>query len=140
MNSNKNQTITVQTSINSDIDTVWESWTNPDHITKWNFASDDWRCPSAINNLQPGKAFNWRMESKDGKIGFDFMGTYQKIVEKKLISYKMADGRNVTIQFLENEDHVILTETFDTEGTNSDEQQRAGWQAILENFKVYTES
>ena len=86
MNSNKEK-ITVQTTVKADINKVWEFWTNPKHIVKWNFASDDWCCPSAINNLIPSEEFNWRMESKDGKIGFDFTGVYDEIIDQKSISY-----------------------------------------------------
>ena len=132
--------ITVQTSVNAELDKVWDYWTKPEHITNWNFATEEWCCPSATNILEAGGEFNWRMESKDGKMGFDFIGTYDKVVHQKLISYKMADGRTVDIEFSKNENDVVVSETFVAEGTNADEQQRAGWQAILENFKKYVES
>lgn len=138
---NKNpETITVKTIIRADINKVWNSWTNSEHITKWNFANDEWCCPNAENDLKPNGKFSWRMEAKDGSAGFDFTGEYEKVIEKKLITYKMSDGRLVRIDFVENGDKVTLSETFDAEGTNSDEQQRAGWQAILENFKKYVEA
>ena len=92
------------------------------------------------NDLKPSGKFSWRMEAKDGSMGFDFTGDYEKIIEKQLITYKMSDGRLVRIDFSENGNKVIVSETFDAEGTNSDEQQRAGWQAILGNFKNYVES
>lgn len=139
MESNK-ATITVKTSVNADINKVWDYWTKPEHIMNWNFASDEWCCPKAENNLKPNGKFSWRMEAKDGSMGFDFEGTYDKIIDKELISYKMGDGRNVEIEFAQSGDNVLVTETFDAEGTNADEQQRAGWQAILENFKKYVES
>lgn len=131
--------ITVETTVQADLDKVWEVWTKPEHITNWNFASTDWSCPSATNNLQPGGEFNWRMESRDGKYGFDFTGTYDRIVDRELISYKMTDGRAVDIHFSQDGNEVTVSETFEAEGTHSDEQQRAGWQAILENFKKYVE-
>ncbi len=138
---NKNsETITVKTTIKADIHKVWNSWTKPEHIIKWNFANDEWCCPKAENDLKPDGTFSWRMEAKDGSTGFDFTGEYEKVIEKKLITYKMSDGRLVKIDFVENGDEVTISETFDAEGTNSDEQQRAGWQAILENFKKYVES
>ena len=132
--------IKVSTSLKASLHTVWEYWTNPIHITNWNFANDDWCCPVAENNLEPNGTFSWRMEAKDGSVGFDFRGIYDQIVEHKLISYKMEDGRNVDIEFIQKENEVVVTETFDAEGTHSDEQQRAGWQAILENFKKYVEA
>ena len=132
--------ITVKTSVKSEIDKVWNSWTKPEHITNWNFATAEWSCPNAVNDLKPNGKFSWRMEAKDGSMGFDFDGTYEKIVDKKLISYRMSDGRKVDIEFAQNGNEVIVSETFDAEGTNSDEMQRSGWQAILGNFKKYVES
>ena len=132
--------ITVQTTVQADLRKVWEFWTRPEHIVNWNFASDDWCCPSATNDLRPNGAFNWRMESKDGKMGFDFTGTYDKISDGKLISYTMSDGRTVHIRFEPKGDGVDLSETFEAEETNSLELQRTGWQAILGNFKRYVEA
>src|SRR5690606_37296105 len=111
MNSNKER-ITVQTTVQSDLKKVWEYWTKPEHIVNWNFASDDWCCPSAINNLHPSEEFNWRMESKDGKIGIDFTGIYDEIIDQELISYKMSDGRAVNIEFIQSGNNVIIRETF----------------------------
>ena len=133
-------TIPVKISVKAGLNKVWEFWTNPEHIKNWNFATDEWCCPSAENDLKPNGKFSWRMEAKDGSMGFDFTGDYEKIVEKELITYKMSDGRLVKIDFSEKENEVTINETFDAEGTNSDEQQRAGWQAILVNFKKYVES
>ncbi len=140
MESKNKNTISVQTSINADLEKVWNYYTKPEHIIKWNFATDEWCCPKAENDLKPNGKFSWRMEAKDGSVGFDFTGDYKKVIEKELITYKMSDGRLVKIDFLKNENEVIISETFDAEGTNSDEQQRAGWQAILGNFKKYVES
>ncbi len=132
--------ITVETSIKAPIEKVWEFWTNPQHITNWNFATDEWCCPSAINDLRPNGEFNWRMEAKDGSMGFDFTGKYDEVKLNELITYKMTDGRTVAINFLEFNNEVKLTEAFEAEGIHSGEQQRAGWQAILENFKKYVET
>ncbi len=132
--------ITVKVSVKADIDKVWNCWTDPEHITNWNFATEEWCCPKAENNLRPNEKFSWRMEAKDGSMGFDFEGTYNKIAEKEWISYKMSDGRKVDIEFTQNGNEIQVSETFDAEGTNSDELQRAGWQAILGNFKKYVES
>jgi len=132
--------ITVETTIHAPIAKVWEHWTKPEHIVNWNFASDDWHCPKADNDIKPGGSFNWRMEAKDGSMGFDFTGVYDRVLEHNLISYKLGDGRKVEIRFDEINDEVKLTESFEAEGTNSDEMQRAGWQSILGNFKKYVES
>lgn len=132
--------ITVSTTINAPIEKVWACWTKPEHIVNWNFASDEWCCPRATNDLEPGKSFVWRMEAKDESFGFDFTGTYSEIIENHSIAYTMTDGRTVSIEFTPLENGVVLSETtFDAEGTNSDEMQRAGWQAILNNFKTYVE-
>ncbi len=132
--------ITVKTTIKADLEKVWNYWTKPEHITNWNFATDEWCCPKAENDLKPNGKFLWRMEANDGSMGFDFTGTYDKVVYQELISYKMLDGRTVDIEFVRKGNEIEVSETFDAEGTNSDEQQRAGWQAILENFKKYVES
>jgi len=132
--------ITIDTTIHSPIEKVWECWTSPEHITNWNFASFDWCCPSAKNDLQPGGKFVYRMEAVDGSMGFDFTGTYDQIVENESISFHLEDGRKVEIRLTTQGDEVKLVESFEAEDINSGEQQRAGWQAILENFRKYTES
>ena len=133
-------TITIHTEVAAPIQSVWDAWTLPQHITQWNFASDTWHCPHATNDLQPGGAFSWRMEAKDGSMGFDFEGTYERVEPQRLITYTLGDGRLVEIHFRQEGDTVVLSESFETEGTHSDEQQRDGWQAILGNFKRYAES
>jgi uncharacterized protein YndB with AHSA1/START domain len=135
-----NNIITIETSVNAPTDLVWKLWTSPEHIVNWNFASEDWCCPRAVNNLTREGEFNWRMEAKDGSMGFDFTGTYQQIKPNELITYEMTDGRHVSIAFLSEGESVRIVESFEAEGTNSDEQQRDGWQAILNNFKGYAES
>lgn len=132
--------ITVEAAVAAPLDTTWRSWTEPEHITKWNAASDDWCSPRATNDLRVGGQFSARMEAKDGSVGFDFEGTYTLVEEGKRIEYVMADGRTVQIVFTEEGNQVRVTETFDTENENSAELQRAGWQAIMDNFKRYTES
>jgi uncharacterized protein YndB with AHSA1/START domain len=132
--------LTVTASIKSPVHKVWEFWTQPDHITKWNNASPDWHTPRAENDLRPGGKFLSRMESVDGKIGFDFTGTYLKVEEHQLISYLMDDGRKVEIKFEEIGDSTFITESFEAETQNSLELQQQGWQAILNNFKAYAQS
>lgn len=136
----KNKTITVETRIASSVNKVWELWTEPEHIKKWNNASVDWFTPSAENDLQVGGKFTYRMEARDGSFGFDFGGTYDKIEPEKQLAYTMDDGRKVTIDFQAQGEKVHITETFEPEDENPVHMQKKGWQAILDNFKKYTES
>lgn len=132
--------ISVETNIKVPVEKLWEQWTNPEDITQWNHASDDWHTPIAENHLNVGGKFLYRMEAKDGSMGFDFGGTYDKIVPNELIEYTMSDGRKVKVLFSAANDETKVIETFETENTHSVEMQRAGWQSILDNFKKYTES
>ncbi|HAW52600.1 MAG TPA: hypothetical protein DCX54_09790 [Flavobacteriales bacterium] len=131
--------ITVETTVMAELHKVWECWTVPNHIVNWNFASKDWHCPWAKNDLREGGKFSSRMESVDGKMGFDFEGIYDEVHEGRKIAYSLADGRRVEILFEKNGDSTLVTETFDPENENPLEMQRAGWQAILDHFKKYTE-
>lgn len=133
-------TITVEADIKAPVEKIWECWTNPKHITKWNFASEDWHSPSAENDLKIGGRFKSRMEAKDGSNGFDFSGVYDDIKTHKLISYSIDDGRKVNIAFIGQGDKTKVTESFEAENTFPTEMQREGWQAILNNFKKYVES
>ncbi|MFY7840424.1 MAG: SRPBCC family protein [Lacibacter sp.] len=132
--------ITVQTTVNVPIATVWESWNNPDHITQWAFASPDWHTPWAKNDLRVGGSFSSRMEAKDGSFGFEFGGVYDVVITNELITYTMGDGRKVTVQFSAEGDTTKIVESFDAESENPVEMQQMGWQAILDNFKKYTET
>ena len=131
--------ITVSTRIKAPVKKVWAYWTQPEHITKWTFASDDWHAPHAKNDVRIDGVFCTRMEAKDGSEGFDFNGVYAEDIKEEKISYSMEDGRQVTVMFSEEGDEVIVTETFESETENPLEMQQAGWQAILENFKKYVE-
>lgn len=131
--------ITVQAIINASVKKVWESWSEPKHITKWCQASEDWHAPYAENDLRPGGKFKTTMAAKDGSVRFDFEGTYSGVKPLSLIEYAIADGRKVRITFESLGDKTKVTETFEAEGDNSIEMQRGGWQAILDNFKNYTE-
>jgi uncharacterized protein YndB with AHSA1/START domain len=133
-------TVTIGTTLNAKVDKVWETWTKPEHITKWNNASDDWHTPWAKNDLRPGGKFTSRMESKDGSMGFDFGGTYDNVEKNRLISYTMGDGRKVEVKFMSNDNKTEIVETFEAESQNPVEMQRKGWQNILDNFKRYAES
>ncbi|WP_042492494.1 SRPBCC family protein [Aequorivita sublithincola] len=132
--------ITVEKTINADSKKVWDYWNQPEHITNWNFANYDWCCPKASNDLQVGGKLFTRMEATDGSFGFNFEGIYDEIVPQKKISYKITDGRNVTTTFENLGEKTKVTTVFDAENSNPIEMQRAGWQAILDNFKRYTEN
>lgn len=140
MLSNKNKPITVRTKVHADPGKVWKYWTNPEHITKWNFANDDWCCPKAENDLKVGGKYKARMEAKDGSAGFDFEATYDEVKDLQKISYTMADGRRASTEFYKLGDTTQITTTFDPETQNSAEMQQTGWQAILDNFRKYTEA
>lgn len=129
--------ITVQTTVNASIDQVWETWNDPNDITKWYTATDTWHAPVAENDLKIGGSFKYRMEAKDGSLGFDFAGTYTTIEQNQTIEYTAEDNRKVKINFETVGDQVKITESFEAETTNSFELQRGGWQAILDNFKKF---
>ncbi len=134
-----NKAITIETTIQAPISKVWEYWTKPEHITKWAFASDDWKAPSAENDIRTGGKFKTVMSAKDKSASFDFTGTYTAVKEYELIEYDMSDDRHVKVEFVEGPEGVTVTTTFDPENENSEEKQRSGWQAISDNFKKYVE-
>src|SRR3974390_2306677 len=125
--------ITVETNVAAPIEAVWQAYTTPADIKQWNAASDDWHTTAASVDLREGGAFSSRMEAKDGSMGFDFAGTYTKIVEHERIEYAFGD-RKAEIEFTPGAKGVIVRVTFDSEPTHSIEQQQSGWQAILDNF------
>jgi uncharacterized protein YndB with AHSA1/START domain len=131
--------ITIDTTIKAPVEKVWKFWSAPEHITKWNAASPDWHTPHAENDLRPGGKFSSRMEAKDGSFGFDFGGVYDEVRTNELITYTLGDGRKVRVEFTSKDGETKVTETFDAESTHSEEMQRGGWQAILDNFKIYAE-
>ncbi len=131
--------ITVETAVKAPLERVWQAWNNPDDIRRWNAASEDWHTPSSRVDLREGGKFSARMEAKDGSMGFDFEGTYTRIVPGRLIEYRIGDGRAVSIEFHEEHDRVRVRETFEAENHNPPEVQRGGWQSILDNFARYVE-
>ncbi|MCX2678699.1 SRPBCC family protein [Galbibacter sp. EGI 63066] len=131
--------ITVKNTVNTSAKKVWDLWSGPEHIVKWNTPSEDWHTPHAENDLRVGGAFLSRMEAKDGSFGFDFGGTYDEIVPHKRIAYTLGDGRKVEVDFKEQDGQTEIVSTFDAETQNPIEMQRDGWQAILDNFKKYAE-
>jgi uncharacterized protein YndB with AHSA1/START domain len=129
--------IVVETTVQAPVEKVWEYWTEPTHITKWNTASEEWHTPYAENDLKVGGKFLSRMEAKDGSFGFDFGGVYDDVRLNEVIAYSLEDGRKVTVNFIRQGDETKVIETFDAENSNPIEMQEAGWQAILDNFKKY---
>lgn len=131
--------ITVITIINAPLQKVWEYWTKEEHVKNWNFAAADWHCPNATNNLQVGGEFHYTMAAKDNSFSFDFWGTYQKIEPEKLLEITLGDGRQMKVSFEGKGDSTVVTEQFEPETQNPEEMQKAGWQMILDNFKLYVE-
>jgi len=140
METTANKSITVQSTVNAPVEKVWKYWSDPAHITQWCQASDDWHAPHAENDLRTGGKFSTTMAAKDGSFSFDFGGIYDNVEEHKLIEYTMGDGRKVSVVFTAKGDQTEVVETFDMENTHSEEMQRGGWQAILDNFRKYTEA
>lgn len=134
------KTITVEVTINSQVEKVWSFWTDPKHIVKWNNASKDWHTTKAENDLKAGGRFLSRMEAKDGSMGFDFSGEYSSVVPYKQIKSTLDDGRKVQILFVPKENETTVIETFEAESENTLELQKSGWQAILDNFKKHVEA
>jgi uncharacterized protein YndB with AHSA1/START domain len=132
--------VTVETAVKAPVEKVWKYWSEPEHIKKWNSASEDWHTPKAENDLRTGGKFSSRMEAKDGSFGFDFGGEYTAVKNNELIEYVMSDGRKVKVVFEAKGNETKVTESFDAETENSVEMQKTGWQAILDNFKKYTEA
>ncbi|HEY5760176.1 MAG TPA: SRPBCC family protein [Steroidobacter sp.] len=125
--------ITVETFVDAPVAAVWSAYTTPEDIKQWNTASDDWHTTKAAVDLRVGGQFSSRMEAKDGSFGFDFAGTYTKVVPNKLIEYTFGDRAGV-VEFVPAANGVTVRVTFDAETTHPEEQQRQGWQAILSNF------
>lgn len=140
METQQKTVLTVETTINAPVEKVWQYWTSPEHITQWCSASDDWHTPTAENDLRTGGKFSSRMEAKDGSMGFDFAGVYDEVRSNDYLEYTMGDGRKVDITFSAIGNQTKVIENFEAETTNPIEMQQGGWQAIIDNFKKYTES
>lgn len=131
--------ITVETVVKAKLAKVWDAWSSPADIVKWNAASEDWHTTRSEVDLRAGGKFSARMEARDGSEGFDFEGTYTRVVPRELVEYRMSDGREVRVEFVEQAGGVLVRETFDAETENPAEMQREGWQAILDNFRRHVE-
>lgn len=128
--------ITVSTIVAASLAEVWHAYTTPDDIKVWNAASSDWHTTSAEVDLRVGGKFCSRMEAKDGSFGFDFAGEYTNLIPQQLLEYSFGE-RHASVEFNEVSDGVLVKVTFDPETTHTEEQQRDGWQAILDNFAKY---
>ena len=131
--------ITIQAVVAADRQKVWNCYTQPEHITKWNFATDTWHCPAASNDMRVGGKYLARMEAKDGSFAFDFEAVYNEIVDGEKFTYTMPDNREIQVSFEQTDDKTRVTVTFDPENENPVDLQRSGWQSILDNFRKYTE-
>ncbi len=131
--------ITIEVEVAAPIDDVWQAWISPDDIKLWNAASEDWHCPDATIDPTRGGQFSYRMEAKDGTVGFDFAGTLTKVVPHEVIEFVLEDERTVVVEFIAGAEHVTVRETFHAETELAAEQQRQGWQAILDNFARHVE-
>ena len=131
--------ITIETLVRAPIDKVWRAYTSPEDIIQWNAASDDWHTTSSSVELRVGGIFSSRMEAKDGSFGFDFAGTYTKIIPNELIEYAFGD-RTASVQFMQTSDGAKVRITFVAETEHSVEEQEQGWQSILNKFASHVEA
>jgi len=131
--------IVVEATVHAPVAKVWEAYTSPEAIVKWNAASDDWHTTRATVDLQVGGAFSSRMEAKDGSMGFDFEGVYTAVEPERRLAYDFGD-RKAEVTFSEQDGHTHVRVAFDPETTHPEDMQRDGWQAILNNFRAFVES
>lgn len=132
--------ITIETTVKATVSAVWDAWITPADIMRWNAANDDWHTTHATVDLRVGGAFLSRMEAKDGSFGFDFEGTYTRVVPHTMIEYRLSDERAVKVEFTERADGVHIQSTFEADAAHPPEMQRLGWQAILDNFARYVQA
>jgi uncharacterized protein YndB with AHSA1/START domain len=132
--------VTVSVSVPTSPEKAWSAFTEPGSITEWNFANQDWCCPSATSDLREGGAFSYRMEARDGSFGFDFEGVFLELSRPTLIRYSLGPDREVLVRFAHQGNTTVVSQTFTPESTHSLEQQKAGWQSILENYKKHVEA
>lgn len=131
--------IEIEVTVAAPLSTVWNAWVHPDDIQQWNVATKGWCCPSAEIDFTVGGEFSYRMEEENGSMGFDFKGTFTHIENEKLIKFTLDDGREVAVEFTDQNGGVTVKETFEAENQNPPELQRQGWLSILERFKAHVE-
>ena len=132
--------IKIEALVHAPVEKIWAAWTEPQHITNWSFASDDWHAPHAENDLRVDGRFSTTMAAKDGSFSFDFGGVYTEVKPLESIKYTMDDGRVSDITFTQQGNATYIVQNFEAEAENPVELQQGGWQAILNNFKKYAES
>jgi uncharacterized protein YndB with AHSA1/START domain len=132
--------IKVEVIVNAGLEAAWKCFTQPEHIVNWNAASPDWHCPAARNELKAGGTFSYRMEARDGSMGFDFSGQFIAVEPLKHLSILLDDKRTLEVWFEEKNDVIWVTEEFEAELENEPELQRSGWQAILDAYKRYCDA
>jgi uncharacterized protein YndB with AHSA1/START domain len=135
-----NPVIQIGATVSSTLEKVWQFYTEAAHVVNWNHASDDWYTPSAENDLKTGGYFAYKMSAKDGSFSFNFSGIYNLIEPLKTIVYTLDDGRKVTVAFSETAEGVVIDQAFEAETVHDLDLQQQGWQAILDNFKLYAET
>ena len=140
METTQKTVITIEATVKAPVEKVWKYWGEPQHITNWAFASEDWHAPSSENDLRTGGKFSTTMAAKDGSFSFEFGGVYDNVELHKAINYTIGDGRKVETSFISSGNHTRIVQSFEAEDQNSIDMQRGGWQAILNNFKRYTEN
>lgn len=129
----------VSATIAAPLDQVWEKWTQAAHVVNWNFAHESWCCPRAQVDFCVGGSSSYRMEAKDGSMGFDLNATFTAIEDHKQILSVLADGRKVAVDFSMEDEQTVVIQRFEPEQENPLELQQGGWQAILNQFKSYCE-
>ncbi len=134
------KSVIIQTTVKAPMKTVWKGWLDPKHVEQWNAASDDWHTPKAISDVREGGRFVYTMAAKDESVSFDFTGSFIEIIDYEKIVTQLDDHRMVWVMFENKDDEVIVVQTFEIEDENTEELQRQGWQAILNNFKKYIET
>ncbi len=140
MNMESKTVVTIETTVDASLEKVWNNWTDPAHIVNWNAASPDWHTPRASNDLKVGGELFCRMEARDGSFGFDLKGTYTAVEPLKKLDYVFEDDRKVGVAFSDMNGKTLVVQHFEAETQNPVEFQKAGWQAILDNFKNYIEN
>jgi uncharacterized protein YndB with AHSA1/START domain len=133
----KDNAITVKTTVNTSLSKTWHYYTESEHVINWNFASADWHCPKAVNDLEVGGDFQITMAAKDGSMSFDMEGTYDKVESPKHIAYTLATGRQVTVDFSKSSAGTTVVVNFEPEAGDATDQERERWRSILDNFKKY---